>query len=67
MTSEEAKDFAVFQTLCSKGIDCHSFDMRSFGRSEPDRAQMGKIHHFDTLVDDLLDFVAQVKGGGHLS
>lgn len=48
--------------MCEKGIDCHSFDMRTFGKSQPDRRHMAKIDRFTDLVDDLLAFCSAVKG-----
>ena len=53
---------AVFQAMCKKSIDCHSFDMRTFGKSQPDRRHMAKIDRFTDLVDDLLAFCSKVKG-----
>lgn len=49
--------------MADKGIDCHSFDMPSFGKSELDPEKRGKIDHIDHLVNDLLAFADQVKKG----
>jgi hypothetical protein len=49
--------------MADKGIDCHSFDMPSFGKSELDPEKRGKIDHFDHLVNVLLSFADQVKKG----
>ena len=54
---------AVFETLNSRGMDCHSYDMRSYGKSEPDAKQRGKITDFERLVNDFVAFCKLVQQG----
>ena len=52
----------MFTKLADKGIEVRGFDMRSFGRSEPNPKQRGKIEVFSDMVDDLEDFYTAASG-----
>lgn len=54
---------AVFPGLVQQGIDCHSYDARSFGRSETNNAERGKIENFEHLVIDYLAFIDKIEQG----
>ena len=56
---------AVFTWLTENGVDCHSFDMRSFGKSDTDVQSRGKIATFDQPVGDYMAFCDRVQAGAH--
>jgi len=51
----------VFNKLASDGISVYSYDAFSFGRSEPNDDKRGHIEDFMFFVDDLEQYVADVK------
>jgi alpha-beta hydrolase superfamily lysophospholipase len=54
---------AVFQSLCDQCIDCHSFDMRTFGKSETRNKERGKISNFQHLINDFLGLLDKMQKG----
>ena len=61
--SEKQRMRAVSTGLVEQGIDCHSFDARSFGQSETNNAERGKIENFEHLVNDYLAFIDKIEQG----
>eukprot|EP00892_Ulva_mutabilis_P006370 jgi/Ulvmu1/4104/UM019_0083.1 len=51
----------VFSHFNEKGIDCHAYDMRTFGSSEPDPQNRGKFQSYEELVADLVAFASHVR------
>lgn len=54
---------AVFKSMVDRGIDCHSYDMRSHGKSELNLADRGKIPSITAVVNDMIAFADKVKAG----
>lgn len=59
---ELADDDAVFTYFNERGIDCHAYDMRTFGQSEPDDKKRGMILSYEESIADLVAFAKHVKG-----
>lgn len=51
----------VFTYFSEKGIDCHAYDMKSFGESEPDNQQRGMIASYEESIADMVAFAKTVK------
>jgi hypothetical protein len=60
----QAMCIAVFTLLAEKGISTYSYDMCSFGKSEEDDRERGKVARFRDLVDDLVAFYKQLEAQG---
>lgn len=52
----------MFAHFNERGIDCHAYDMKSFGQSEPDDEKRGMIASYEDPIADLVAFAKTIKG-----